>query len=337
MKIIKVFFVLCVLTSVIGCSLVKLIEKGGADRYGADEMVSKNAKIAPVDLITLLDPENMAKQKASEDVWSKLSDSDKLNRAFAAYYDGKNYPEATQKFRRDRLQDRLLASSNEQCREFKLMVKLERDIPADLIPSAITTITSGLGAIFTPLNTVRALSGSAAIVSGIRAEALQTIYADKTIQVLTAAIDVRRKKKLDDIQEKRAKTIQDYTVEAAISDATEYHAACTLVAALEEVSAAIEKQGSAAPTSAPLAIMTVSPLPENEVNKPYKEMLVATGGTSPYSWAVTGGEKPPGLELDQNTGVLSGKPTQPNTYKFTVQVTDSVGATNKKDFTLRIK
>jgi hypothetical protein len=79
-------------------------------------------------------------------------------------------------------------------------------------------------------------------VSGIRAETLQTIYADKTVQVFTAAIDKRGKKIFDEIQQKRANEIDDYTVEAAISDATEYHAACTLIAALEGISKSLEQQ-----------------------------------------------------------------------------------------------
>lgn len=286
----KVLLALCAFTLVIGCSHFKNLEKTFADRYGAEEMVSNNAKIAPVNLITLLDPKKKAEQsEASKEDWSKISDSEKLNRAFEAFYEYDERDPEKLKMRRDRLQDRLLASSNEQCRQFKLMVKLQRDIPADLIPAWTATITAGLGAIFTPVNTVRALSGSAAIVSGIRAEALQTIYTDKTIQVLTAAIDIRRKKKFDQIEQKRARTIQDYTVEAVISDATEYHAACTLIAALEEVSAAIEKQGAAVPASG----IAVSPNPLDfgkvkEGESPKKDLKIVNNTTGDISVSIGG-------------------------------------------------
>jgi hypothetical protein len=255
MRIFKVLLALCGFTLVIGCSHLENLEMGLAHRYGAEDMVDRKAKIAPLDLITLLDPENKLWEVGR---CQDLPDADpkKLNCAFQAFYD--KYPQATQKSRRDRIQDRLLSASNEQCRQFKLRTKLARDT-TNLVLGGITTLTAGLGAIFTPVNTVRALSGSASIVSGIRAETLQTIYAEKTVEVLTAAIDKRRKNKFGEIQEKRAKPIEDYTVEAAISDATEYHAACTFFAALEEISAGIEKPGAAVPTPG----IAVSPNPLN--------------------------------------------------------------------------
>lgn len=276
MKIFKVFLALCAFTLIISCAHFKNLERKLADRYGAEAMVDGETKIAPLDLITLLDPEN---KLCEVDRCQDLSDADgkKLNCAFEAFY---RYNEGELKKRRDRLQDRLLVASNEQCREFKLKTKLARDM-TDLVLGGITTLTSGLGAIFTPVTTVRALSGSAAIVSGIRAETLQTIYADKTVQVFTAAIDKRRKKIFGEIEQKRAKEINDYTVEAAISDATEYHAACTLIAALEEISAAIEKQGPTVPASKGI---TVSPdsldFGEVEVHKTLERTLtIVNNGT----------------------------------------------------------
>lgn len=86
----------------------------------------------------------------------------------------------------------------------------------------------------------------------------------------------------------------------------------------------------------PLAINTTSPLPEGTVNTPYNQPLLAAGGTPPYSWSITGGEKPPGLELDQKTGVLSGKPTDFKTFSFTVEVTDKGGQKNEIFLTLAI-
>ena len=53
----------------------------------------------------------------------------------------------------------------------------------------------------------------------------------------------------------------------------------------------------------------------------YNATLSATGGLTPYSWAVTGGTLPPGLTLDI-TGTITGTPTSSGTFTFTIKVTD---------------
>ena len=87
----------------------------------------------------------------------------------------------------------------------------------------------------------------------------------------------------------------------------------------------------------PLAISTTSPLPGGAVGTAYSERLQATGGQPPYSWKVFEGEKPAGLELDGNTGVLHGAPTQAKTFSFSVQVKDSTDApADKRNFNIPI-
>jgi hypothetical protein len=74
--------------------------------------------------------------------------------------------------------------------------------------------------------------------------------------------------------------------------------------------------------SGPLTIRTRSLL-DGTADTPYEGKLVATGGTPPLSWAVTGGALPPGLAFTPATGVISGIPTAtPGTYSFTVEVSD---------------
>ena len=51
----------------------------------------------------------------------------------------------------------------------------------------------------------------------------------------------------------------------------------------------------------------------------------ASGGTPPYTWTVNSGSLPPGLSLNSSTGALTGTPTTPGSYSFTVRATDSVG------------
>lgn len=74
-----------------------------------------------------------------------------------------------------------------------------------------------------------------------------------------------------------------------------------------------------------LSITTAS-LPNAQVGVAYSQTLVATGGTTPYSWSISGA-LPAGLSLNAATGVISGTPTTPtqggSTASFTAQVTDS--------------
>ncbi len=72
----------------------------------------------------------------------------------------------------------------------------------------------------------------------------------------------------------------------------------------------------------PLNIVTTS-LPAGTVNYGYSAPLQAAGGVLPYTWSLNG-TLPPGLNLDTNSGLISGTPTMPgNDYTFNVQVTDS--------------
>ena len=71
------------------------------------------------------------------------------------------------------------------------------------------------------------------------------------------------------------------------------------------------------------ALLVISiALPGGTPQLAYSTTLAATGGTGPYSWSVTKGSLPAGLNIS-SSGVISGTPTQAGTSAFTVQATDS--------------
>jgi uncharacterized protein (TIGR03437 family) len=70
-----------------------------------------------------------------------------------------------------------------------------------------------------------------------------------------------------------------------------------------------------------LRLAVGSPLPSGTVGMAYTQPLAAAGGTSPYTYAITGGITPAGLAI--SSANLTGTPGSAGTYMFTVQVTDS--------------
>jgi Putative Ig domain len=83
---------------------------------------------------------------------------------------------------------------------------------------------------------------------------------------------------------------------------------------------------SIAAATAQLAI-TSSTLPGATSNESYNASLSATGGKAPYTWSITSGSLPSGLNLATGTGVISGTTTASGTASFTVEVRDSESST----------
>ncbi|MBE7490624.1 MAG: choice-of-anchor D domain-containing protein [Planctomycetes bacterium] len=96
------------------------------------------------------------------------------------------------------------------------------------------------------------------------------------------------------------------------------------------------------------SITTNSPLPTAAQGTAYSTTILATNGTTPYTWQGTGyiwsGSLPPGLSAtpqgSPNFGlVISGTPTTTGVYNFTVRVIDSKTPTpdsSQKDFSITV-
>lgn len=79
-------------------------------------------------------------------------------------------------------------------------------------------------------------------------------------------------------------------------------------------------------------------LPDGYLDADYDSLVEARGGTPPYSYAVYAGNLPPGLDLDGDTGEISGRPTTEGEYAFTIRCTDSYGTprTDDQDFVINV-
>jgi len=89
--------------------------------------------------------------------------------------------------------------------------------------------------------------------------------------------------------------------------------------------------------TAPCSPITVNPptLSSGMVGAAYGQALSATVGSEPYSFSVTTGLLPPGLNLSAS-GVLSGTPTQAGGFSFTVTATAANGCTGGRLYSLLV-
>lgn len=141
---------------------------------------------------------------------------------------------------RNELIDLLIATSNRKCTRYIAMLKnADGAINSSLSISAI--ITAGLGSFVGGEATAKALSGSAAILSGSREAINQTYLSNLTIHVLGAAIEKARTRIRRDITNRQDCTTNSYSLSRGIEDAFQYHGACSISVGLAETAIAVER------------------------------------------------------------------------------------------------
>ncbi len=83
--------------------------------------------------------------------------------------------------------------------------------------------------------------------------------------------------------------------------------------------------------------ITVNPasLPSGTQGTSYNQTITASGGTAPYTFSVTSGSLPSGLNLASN-GTLSGTPDATGSSNFTITATDTNSDTGSRSYTIQI-
>ncbi len=90
------------------------------------------------------------------------------------------------------------------------------------------------------------------------------------------------------------------------------------------------------PQTGPLQILTSQLLP-GRAGQPYEFILAARGGMPPRRWTLDSGFLPASVELDPDTGILSGTPANPGVYPITIRVTDGQSNSVAREFALSIE
>jgi hypothetical protein len=87
--------------------------------------------------------------------------------------------------------------------------------------------------------------------------------------------------------------------------------------------------------------ITTATLPNGTVKTGYSALVKASGGGTPYTWAVVSGKLPAGVtktvSADTTSLDLSGTPTASGTCTFTVAVSGQYKAVSKKSYTVVIQ
>jgi large repetitive protein len=82
----------------------------------------------------------------------------------------------------------------------------------------------------------------------------------------------------------------------------------------------------------PLEITTLTLAPATRTQA-YTQAMAVRGGRAPYTWSVDAfGPLPPGLQIDANTGVISGIPLENGQYGVLIRVNDADGRGNQYNF-----
>jgi hypothetical protein len=132
------------------------------------------------------------------------------------------------------------------------------------------------GALFTPAQTVRIMSGLAGGVGAVRGYYDSEVVIAKTIQIAQGQMRVLRDQQSDKIRKAMAQPLSQYPLSLALSDLEDYYRAGTLAAGLIK---AVGDSGSGANSAAAVKqnIINVSFVADSATQDPITQYLLSTG------------------------------------------------------------
>lgn len=196
-----------------------------------------------VNLLELIDPKHelVASGMKTWDVDdTETNYGRKYDLAFAWFRTNGHPPEA-KRLQRNSVQDRILAVSTSRCNVYKTFLRRQQsDVNFGL--GSLTTFAGVLGAILPGATAARSLAGTAGLFSGVQAEYNQAYFSNLAAHVVVQAIELRQNRLRKELVEARqGKGIDDYSLEAAISDAIAIDGNCSALAGLIEAQDSIKE------------------------------------------------------------------------------------------------
>lgn len=152
---------------------------------------------------------------------------------------------AKYQYRRNELQDRLIAASNQRCGAY-IRTLVSSKSQTQMGWGGLATFLSGAATVTTPAAAARVLSAGSTISGSFLSLYNEAYFNNLTVTVISSGIAKKREGLLRDMATKKYHELTDYTVNAAISDALNYHAACNMITGLEAAGTAINAASPAA-------------------------------------------------------------------------------------------
>lgn len=134
----------------------------------------------------------------------------------------------------------LIQASDERCGLY-LETLNETDRETSVFFNGLATILGGLGAIFTPATTVRALSGAAGISAGVGGNWSNSAFLAQSQQAIAKAIRSRRATIRDEVRGRFSDEVTAWPLSSAASDVQRYHDSCSLPGAFAEITDALQR------------------------------------------------------------------------------------------------
>jgi uncharacterized protein YceK len=144
------------------------------------------------------------------------------------------------KYRRNELQERIIAASNQRCGAYIRMLTSSK-AQTKTSWNSLSLLLSGAAAVVTHTTTAQALAAGSTASTGILSTYNEAYYNDLSLSVIADGISKKRDSIMANLKQQKNKSLLDYPVNAAISDALSYHAACNIVAGMEAASTALKE------------------------------------------------------------------------------------------------
>lgn len=191
--------------------------------------------------IMVTSPKNKAEGFELVDI-DKLLDTYKLSdpATIATNHATNNAYVQDYKYRRNDLQDRLIAASNQRCGTY-LRILTSSKSETQMGWGGLVTLLSGAASVVTPASTAKALAAGSTVSSAYLNMYNEAYFNNLSLSVISSGITKQREGILQQISQQRTKTLTDYPVNRAIADALVYHSACNIITGLEAASSALNK------------------------------------------------------------------------------------------------
>jgi len=139
-------------------------------------------------------------------------------------------------YRRNELQDRLIAASNQRCSTYIRILASSKSV-TDMTWGSFATFLSGAASVTTPASAARVLAAGSTFSSGVMSQYDQNYFQNLSIMVISAGITRQRQAILERILKEQKNDLTIYSINRAVADALTYHAACNIISGLETASA----------------------------------------------------------------------------------------------------